>query len=106
MFRLWPMPEKNMAITSVDPDPLIGEVVADTPGATLARAAFMAILDGRTPLLADLTRATAASWDDVDGLIGRGLMIDEAGRVVAAHGPSLVPARQHRLSTILDVVRD
>ena len=97
MFRLWPMPNKNTKSASVNPDPLIGEVVPDTPGAALSRAAFTAILDGRMSLLSDLTRATAASTGDVEALIGRGLMVDDLGRVVAAHGLSLVPARQHRL---------
>jgi len=92
------MPEVNTANASVDPDPLIHEVVADTPGAELSRAAFMAILDGRTPLLSDLTLATEASPDEVDRLIGRGLTLDDTGHVVAAHGLSLVPARQHRLT--------
>jgi hypothetical protein len=92
------MPEVNTANASVDPDPLIREVVADTPGAALSRAAFMAILDSRAPLLSDLTRATDASPDEVDRLIGRGLMLDDTGHVVAAHGLSLVPARQHRLT--------
>jgi hypothetical protein len=82
----------------VDPDPLIDEVVVDTPGAALSRAAFMAILDGQTLLLSDLTRETGASSEEVDGLIGRGLIVDDTGRVVAAHGLSLVPARQHRLT--------
>ena len=98
MFRLWPMPNTNTKNASVDPDPLISEVVAETPGAALSRAAFTAILDGRMPLLSDLTRATAASSEDIEALIGRGLMVDDGRRVVAAHGLSLVPARQHRLT--------
>jgi alkylmercury lyase len=92
------MPDTNTASASVDPDPLIDELVADTPGAALSRAAFTAILDGRTPLLSDLSRATAASSEDVDALIGRGLMLDDTGHVVGAHGLSLVPARQHLLT--------
>ena len=98
MFRLWTMPDTNIRSTSVDSDPLIDKVVADSPGAALARAAFTAILDGQTPLLSDLTHETEASSEEVDALIGRGLMVDDAGRVVAAHGLSLVPARQHRLT--------
>jgi hypothetical protein len=102
------MPEMNRTSASRDPDPLIGESVADTPGAASSRAAFLAILAGQRPPLSDLVAAFAASVQDVDGLIGRGLMVDEAGRVVAAHGLSLVAARQQRLTnertTSLDVV--
>jgi hypothetical protein len=91
------MPNTNT--TNVDPDPLIGEAVGDTPGAAaLSRSAFAAILDGRMPLLSNLARATGAALEDVEALISRGLMLDDAGRVVAAHGLSLVPARQHRLT--------
>jgi hypothetical protein len=74
------MPNTNTTSASVDPDPLIGEAVADTPGAALARAAFMAILDGRLPLLSDLTRANAASSEDIEALIGRSLMVDDDAR--------------------------
>ena len=91
MFRLSAMPDMNTTRASVDPDPLIGEVVGDTPGAVLARAAFTAILEGQTPVLSELTRATAAS-SEVGGLVGRGLMLDDTGHVVGAHGLSLVPA--------------
>jgi hypothetical protein len=93
------MPSTNTTSASLDSDPLIDEVVADTPGAALSRAAFMAILDGRTPPLSDLTRETEARSEEVEALIGRGLMLDDTSRVVAAHGLSLVPARQHRLTT-------
>ena len=89
------MPNTNTKTASADPD---CEVAADAPGAALSRAAFTALLDGQMPLLADLTRATSASTSDVEALIGRGLMVDHGGRVVAAHGLSLVPARQHRLT--------
>ena len=86
VFRLWPVPHMNSTSASRDPDPLIGEAVADTPRAALSRAAFLAILEGQRPLLSDLVAATAASAQEVNGLIGRGLMVDDAGRVVAAHG--------------------
>lgn len=91
------MPNSNVPNASADPHPLIGEVVADTPGAAISKAAFRAILDDRTPLLSDLTQATGASSEDVEALIGRSLMVDDDRRIVAAHGLSLVPARQHRL---------
>ena len=74
MFRLSAMPDMNTTRASVDPDPLIGEVVGDTPGAVLARAAFTAILEGQTPVLSELTGATAASSEEVGGLVGRGLI--------------------------------
>lgn len=35
---------------------------------------------------------------DVEQLVGRALIVDERGRVVAAHGLSAIPARQHRLT--------
>jgi hypothetical protein len=79
-------------------DPLVKEAAGAAEAAKLARAAFNAILNGEMVLVSELARATDASSDDVDGLIGRGLVIDDDGRVVAAHGLSLVPARQHRLS--------
>jgi hypothetical protein len=88
----------NSTCASRDPDPLIGEAVADNSGVALSRAAFLAILDGQTPILSDLVEATAPAAQEVNGLIGRELMVDDAGRVVAAHGLSLVPARQHRLT--------
>jgi len=90
------MPEKAPGV-SLDPDPLIREAVGDTSSAALSRAAFLLILNGQTPLLSDLVEATSASAEEVDGLIGRGLMLDDGGHVVAAHGLSLIPARQHRL---------
>jgi len=34
----------------------------------------------------------------VEQLVGRALVVDDNGRVVAAHGLSEVPARQHRLT--------
>jgi hypothetical protein len=79
-------------------DALIREAAPDAPAAPLARAAFAAILDGRAPTLSDLVRLTGASPEDADRLVGRGLMVNERGHVVAAHGLSLVPARQHRLT--------
>jgi alkylmercury lyase len=88
----------NSTSASRDADPLINESVADNPSAALSRAAFLAILDGQTPMLSDLIEATAASAQEVNGLIGRQLMVDDAGRIVAAHGLSLVPARQHQLT--------
>jgi hypothetical protein len=77
---------------------LIQEAAVEAPTAVLLRAAFDAILDGRAPLLADLAGTTTVSPEEVDRLIGRGLIVDDSGRVVAAHGLSLVPARQHRLT--------
>ena len=47
--------------------------------------------------LAELAIATDVSIEQVEELIGRGLVVDDDGRVLAAHGLSLVPARQHRL---------
>jgi alkylmercury lyase len=79
-------------------DPLIREVVANTSTARLTNAAFDAILDGKAPQLDDLVRASAASAGDVDELLGCGVIVDDTGHVVAAHGLSLVPARQHRLT--------
>jgi hypothetical protein len=78
--------------------PLVREAAAEAPSAALVRAAFHAILDGRPPLLADLVRATSVPPAAVDRLVGRQLIVDERGLVVAAAGLSLVPARQHRLT--------
>ena len=79
-------------------DPLIREVADDWPATHLCRAAFNAILNGELPAVFELAKSTGASSDDVELLIGRALIIDESGRVVAAHGLSAVPARQHRLT--------
>src|SRR5262249_50162596 len=79
-------------------EPLIREVANEAASAALTRAAFEAILDGQTPRLDDLVQASSASPRDVERLLGRGLILDEHKRVVAAHGLSLVPARQHRLT--------
>jgi alkylmercury lyase len=64
----------------------------------LVSAAFQAIPAGDAPSISDLASTTAISPNDLDRLIGRNLMLDAGGRVVAAVGLSLVQARQHRLS--------
>lgn len=69
-----------------------------TDATALISAAFQAILAGDVPPISDLASTNAISSNDLDGLIGRSLMLDAAGRVVGAAGLSLVPARQHRLS--------
>lgn len=69
-----------------------------TDATALVSAAFQAILAGDTPSISDLASTTAISSSDLNRLIGRSLMLDADGRVVAAAGLSLVPARQHRLS--------
>jgi alkylmercury lyase-like protein len=79
-------------------DVLMGEQTDMTPASALVRTAFEAIQNGKTPLVSEVAHAVGASSQDVDGLIGRRLMVDECGRVVAAAGLSLVPARQHRLT--------
>src|SRR5207244_10250392 len=56
------------------------------------------ILNGELPTVSELAKSTGASSPDVELLVGRALVIDESGRVVAAHGLSAVPARQHRLT--------
>jgi len=78
-------------------DPLVPQAAADAPGTELCRAAFKAILDGELPVLSELAKSASASSQDLEQLVGRALIIDENGRVVAAHGLSAVPARQHRL---------
>jgi hypothetical protein len=93
-----PSPPHDQASQPGQSDPPSEQVPAETPAAALARLAFATTLDGRMPRLADLATATGNSADDVERLIGRRLMIDESGRVVATHGLSLVPARQHRLN--------
>jgi len=89
------MRETNAEDAVRDPDSLIGGVDAGSHAAALSRAAFMAILDGRTPRLSELAKATEA---EVEQLVGRAVIVDDGGYVVAARGLSLVPARQHRLA--------
>jgi hypothetical protein len=79
-------------------NPLIREAVADGPATHLCRAAFNAILNGELAVVSELAKSTGASSKYVELLVGRALIIDEIGRVVAAHGLSAVPARQHRLT--------
>src|SRR6266849_4107329 len=79
-------------------DPLIAEAAAGAPSTELCRAAFNAILGGELPMLSELAKSASASSQDVEQLAGRDLLIDENGRVVAAHCLSAVPARQHRLT--------
>ena len=69
-----------------------------TSAAALTRTAFTAILEGRRLSRAELVRATGASPEEVDSLVGRALILDADDHIVAAHGLSLVPARQHRLT--------
>ena len=57
----------------------------------LVSAAFQAILAGHTPPISDLGGPTTSSSNDVNRLVGRSLMLDADGRVVAAAGLSLVP---------------
>ena len=77
-------------------DPLIREAAADGPATQLCRAALNAILNGELLAVSELAKSTGASSQDVELLVGRALIIDDSGRVVAAHGLSAVPARQHR----------
>jgi hypothetical protein len=71
---------------------------AGDAAAALTWTAFNAILHGRRLSRAELVQATGAAPEDVDQLAGRALILDTEDRVVAAHGLSLVPARQHRLA--------
>ena len=73
-------------------------VETKTDATALVSAAFQAILAGDTPPISEFAGANAISSKDLERLIGRSLMLDADGRVVAAAGLSLVPARQHRLS--------
>ena len=82
---------------STNSNPVI-DPAADALGAALTRAAFNAILQGRRLSRAELVQATGASPEDVDPLVGRALILDPDDHIVAAHGLSLVPARQHRLT--------
>ena len=83
-------------------DTVCSDPVVDPGPATsvtaLTRTAFNAILQGRRLSRAELVQATGASPDDIDRLVGRSLMLDADDHIVAAHGLSLVPARQHRLT--------
>ena len=66
--------------------------------AALTRTAFNAVLEGHWLSRAELVQATGASPEEVDSLVGRALILDVDDHIVAAHGLSLVPARQHRLT--------
>src|SRR5258708_7765119 len=79
-------------------DPLIREAAAGAPATKLCRAAFNAILNGELAAVSELAGSTGASSQDVEQLVGRALVVDDNGRVVAAHGLSAVPARLHRLT--------
>jgi copper chaperone CopZ len=78
-------------------DPLIREA-ADDAAAALCRAAFNAILNGELAVVSELADSTGASPRDVERLVGRALIVEESGRVRAAHGLSEIPVRQHRLT--------
>jgi alkylmercury lyase len=77
---------------------LIEDVRAAGTASALTRTGFNAILDGRAMSRAELIDATGAAAADVQRLIGRALIVDADDRVVGAHGLSLVPARQHRVT--------
>ena len=79
-------------------DPLVPEAAAGASATELCRAAFNAILNGKLVAVSELAKSTGASSQDVEQLVGRALIVDERGRVVAAHGLSAIPARQHRLT--------
>jgi|SRR5579859_1604804 len=79
-------------------DPLIREAAAGAPATKLCRAAFDAILNGEIAPVSELAASNGASAQEVEKLVGRALIVDDNGRVVAAHGLSAVPARQHRLT--------
>src|SRR5436309_23289 len=79
-------------------NPLIDDVARADVAASLIRTAFSAILDGRAASRTELIQAAGATPEVFDGLVGRALIVDACDRVVAAHGLSLVPARQHRLT--------
>lgn len=79
-------------------NPLIDDVGRTPIAASLARAAFNAIVDGRALSRAELIQATGATPEAFDRLVGRALIVDKSDRVVAAHGLSLVATRQHRLT--------
>jgi alkylmercury lyase len=69
-----------------------------TDAPALVSAAFQAILAGDAPRISDLASASATASQNLERLIGRSLVLDAGGRIVAAAGLSLVPARQHRLT--------
>jgi hypothetical protein len=79
------------------PDALISDIHWNTSAARVTRAAFEAILDGRRLSRDDLLQLTGASAAELDRLVGRALVLDADDRIVAAHGLSLVSARQHRV---------
>src|SRR5258707_140829 len=79
-------------------DPLIREAAVGAPATELCRVAFNSILNGELAGVSELAASTGASSQDVEQLVGRALIVDDNGRVVAAHGLSAVPARQHRLT--------
>jgi len=79
-------------------DPLVPEAAAGASATEFCRAAFNAILNGKLVAVSELAKSTGASSQDVEQLVGRALIVDERGRVVAAHGLSAIPARQHRLT--------
>ena len=79
-------------------DPLVPEAAAGASATELCRAAFNAILNGKLVAVSELAKSTGASSQDVEQLVGRALIVVERGRVVAAHGLSAIPARQHRLT--------
>ena len=80
-----------------DSTPLVVDPRVGASAPALTRAAFNAILAGRRPSRAELVQLTGGSPDEVDRLAGRALILDAEDHIVAAHGLSLVPARQHRL---------
>jgi alkylmercury lyase len=72
---------------------------ASPSGRALRDAGFRAVLAGRAVPLADLASAVGAPETDGEELVACGLLvIDDARCVVGAHGLSLVPTRQHRLT--------
>src|SRR5438874_12145388 len=79
-------------------DPLVPEAAVGASATELCRAAFNAILNGKLMAVSELAKSTGTSSQDVEQLVGRALIVDERGRVVAAHGLSAIPARQHRLT--------
>jgi hypothetical protein len=74
-------------------------ISASPASRALPDAGFRTVLAGRAVPLAGLVSAVGAPAAAGEELVARGLLvIDDAGRVVGAHGLSLVPARQHRLT--------
>src|SRR6266567_4193257 len=74
-------------------DPLVPEAAAGASATELCRDAFNAILNGKLVAVSELAKSTGASSQDVEQLVGRALIVDERGRVVAAHGLSAISAR-------------